>query len=238
MKLGEKTVEYCFDSKIYSGEDIKIKIEDIKKSFNKISNKPIEVRVELNELGIYVLSFKIYAKRKIGKKKSDMINKIYIESIKNNEDDYINNLINKKEDKFIRKLNDENKTQQKLNKKIKENKEQKELNKRIKENKESKERKKINTKQEQKRDKTEEEKRKPRIVYLYRQEEEKSFAEMINEMLQALKNIKIPKLEHKNKVYNTKTINSDMGEKHYWSDNYIPKEYGKYKASKKIYKPL
>ncbi len=238
MKLGEKTVEYCFDSKIYSGEDIKIKIEDIKKSFNKISNKPIEVRVELNELGIYVLSFKIYAKRKIGKKKSDMINKIYIESIKNNEDDYINNLINKKEDKFIRKLNDENKMQQKLNKKIKENKEQKELNKRIKENKENKERKKVNVKQEQKRDEIKEENRKPRIVYLYRQEEEKSFAEVIDEMLQALKNIKLPKLEHRNKVYNTKTINNNVGEKHYWSDNYIPKEYGKYKESKKIYKPL
>ena len=52
-----KTVEYCFDSKVYSGEDIKRKIEQIKREFSRISNKPIEVRVELNELGIYVLTF-------------------------------------------------------------------------------------------------------------------------------------------------------------------------------------
>ena len=235
MKLGEKTVEYCFDSKIYSGEDIKEKIEDIKRSFNKISNKPIEVRVELNELGIYVLSFNIYAKRKMSKKKSELINKVYIESIKNNEEDYINTLIDKKEDKYIKKLK-ENKTHQELNKKIKEAKEQKELNK------------KMNIEQKQKENKEKlqeiEPKRKPHIVYLYRQEEEKTFSEIINEMLQALKNIKLPKLEHRNKIiksnkiYNSNITNNNMGEKHYWSDNYIPKEYGKYKESNKIYKPL
>ena len=64
MNMEAKTVEYCFDSKVYSGEDIKRKIEQIKREFSRISNKPIEVRVELNELGIYVLTFIFYADRK------------------------------------------------------------------------------------------------------------------------------------------------------------------------------
>lgn len=78
-----------------------------------------------------------------------------------------------------------------------------------------------------------------------------------------LKNVKAPKLERKNKIkvknkieknklqyeqkidkrvhYNSykKTDKKEqpIGEKHYWSDNYIPKEYGKYKETKK-FKPL
>lgn len=47
-----KTVEYCFDSKIYSGEAIKRKIEQIKRDFSRISNKPVEVRVELNSRNV------------------------------------------------------------------------------------------------------------------------------------------------------------------------------------------
>lgn len=75
-----------------------------------------------------------------------------------------------------------------------------------------------------------------------------------------LKNVKAPKLERKNKIkvknkvekkkiqYEQnirKRANYDsykkhnkkeqqIGEKHYWSDNYIPKEYGKYKETKNL----
>ena len=106
-------------------------------------------------------------------------------------------------------------------------------------------------------------KRTPHIEYLHREEEEKKFTERLNEYLQMLKNVKAPKLERKNKIkvknkvekkkiqYEQnirKRANYDsykkhnkkeqqIGEKHYWSDNYIPKEYGKYKETKK-FKPL
>lgn len=67
-----------------------------------------------------------------------------------------------------------------------------------------------------------------------------------------LKNVKLPKLERKNKIknkiknnklekkqteysYNKKSLRE--GEQHYWSNNYVPKEYGKYKETK-TYKPL
>ena len=80
MNSVEKTVEYRFDSKIYSSEDVRRKIEEIKKSFNKISNKPIEVRMELDEFGIYVVVFEFYAKGKYVKpKKEKKISRIHIE---------------------------------------------------------------------------------------------------------------------------------------------------------------
>ena len=73
--------------------------------------------------------------------------------------------------------------------------------------------------------------------------------------MQMLQNVKVPKLERKNKVkiknrpekpkiqYDKKQKkygkkDNPVGEKHYWSDNYVPKEYGKYKQSNKKYKPL
>ena len=69
-----------------------------------------------------------------------------------------------------------------------------------------------------------------------------------------LKNAKLPKLERKSKIRNNKVeqktkeysynIKKDTykrnlkeGEQHYWSNNYVPKEYGKYKETKK-FKPL
>ena len=69
-----------------------------------------------------------------------------------------------------------------------------------------------------------------------------------------LKNVKLPKLERKNKIRNNKVEKKtkennynikkdkynkleDNGEQHYWSNNYVPKEYGKYKETKK-FKPL
>ena len=97
-----KTVEYCFDSKIYSGEDIKRKIEQIKRDFSRISNKPVEVRVELNELGMYVLTFRFYAKRSIAKMKPEKITKLYIESLGEYSNGYINKLIGNKDSEYIR----------------------------------------------------------------------------------------------------------------------------------------
>lgn len=120
MNMEAKTVEYCFDSKVYSGEDIKRKIEQIKREFSRISNKPIEVRVELNELGIYVLTFIFYAKRNIAKVKPEKINKIYIESLGEYSDNYINKLIGNKDTKYINKLNDRSKEHKMLEKKLKE----------------------------------------------------------------------------------------------------------------------
>lgn len=294
--MEEKTVEYCFDSNIYSGEDIKDKIEEIKKSFNRISNKPIVVSVELNELGMYVLSFKVYAKRKIAKMKPKKINKVYIESIGEKSNGYINQLIDNNDDKYIKKLKSKSKAQKEIekqkkieiklekqkniekmkaekelekqknieqkekNKKLKvQNKKQKELEyqERLKEKeqlklakqqeiqaqkeleKQQKERKKILKEQfkqknhskvvyvkEQKYNST------SKIEYVDIDENNKTFTEIISNFIKMLKNMKLPKLEH-----NNKNDESQIGEKHYWSDNYIPKEYGKYKETKK-YKPL
>lgn len=224
MSMEAKTVEYCFDSKIYSGEDIKRKIEQIKRDFSRISNKPVEVRVKLNELGMYVLTFRFYAKRNITRMKPEKITRLYIESLGEYSDGYITKLIGNKESEYIKRLKNRDKEH-----KIKQ----------------------------------EPIKRTPHIEYLHREEEEKKFTERLNEYLQMLKNVKAPKLEHKNKIkvknkvekkkiqyeqkitkrtnYNSyKKHNKkerQVGEKHYWSDNYIPKEYGKYKETKK-FKPL
>ena len=287
MSMEEKTVEYCFDSNIYTGEDIKTKIEEIKRTFSKISNKPIIVRVELNELGLYVLSFKIYARRKVAKMKQKKLNKVYIESLGEYSNGYINNLIENKDDRYIKKLNNRSKEQKEIKSR---NKEKKELDKRLKEvekqqNKQNKQKvkkqkqakveyikenpKKVektkqkenikkynNYKSKEEKKKIDEEKiqRTPHIEYLYREEESKNFKEMLNDFLQMLRNINSPKLERKNKINekNVKKVEKEyhyhynqnnkkknqIGEKHYWSDNYIPKQYGKYKETNKTFKPL
>lgn len=94
----------------------------------------------------------------------------------------------------------------------------------------------------------------PHIEYLKREEEKENFIEKLQEYLKMLKNVKLPKLERKNKIRNNKVEKKtkennynikkdkynkleDNGEQHYWSNNYVPKEYGKYKETK-TYKPL
>ena len=256
MNMEAKTVEYCFDSKIYSGEDIKRKIEQIKREFSRISNKPIEVRVELNELGIYVLTFIFYAKRNIAKIKLEKINKIYIESLGEYSDNYINKLIGNKDTKYINKLNSRSKENKVIQKKLKEQA-KKRKHAKIEYVKESKIQENIN-KEKNKAKKQEKPKenniRIPHIEYLKREEENEKFIEKLQEYLKMLKNVKLPKLERKNKIRNNKVEKKtkennynikkdkynkleDNGEKHYWSNNYVPKEYGKYKETKK-FKPL
>ncbi len=256
MNMEAKTVEYCFDSKIYSGEDIKRKIEQIKREFSRISNKPIEVRVELNELGIYVLTFIFYAKRNIAKIKPEKINKIYIESLGEYSDNYINKLIGNKDTKYINKLNSRSKENKVIQKKLKEQA-KKRKHAKIEYVKESKIQENIN-KEKNKAKKQEKPKenniRIPHIEYLKREEENEKFIEKLQEYLKMLKNVKLPKLERKNKIRNNKVEKKtkennynikkdkynkleDNGEKHYWSNNYVPKEYGKYKETKK-FKPL
>lgn len=251
MNMEAKTVEYCFDSKIYSSEDIKRKIEQIKKDFSKISNKPVEVRVELNELGIYVLTFIFYAKRNIAKAKPEKINKIYIESLGEYSDDYINKLIGNKDTKYINKLNDRSKEHKMLEKKLKEQA-KKRKHAQIKYVKESENKEKIKNKVQKQENKENSNLRVPHIEYLKREEEKEKFIEKLQEYLKMLKNVKLPKLERKNKIknkiknnklekkqteysYNKKSLRE--GEQHYWSNNYVPKEYGKYKETK-TYKPL
>lgn len=273
MSMEAKTVEYCFDSKIYSGEDIKRKIEQIKRDFSRISNKPVEVRVELNELGMYVLTFRFYAKRSIAKMKPEKITKLYIESLGEYSNGYINKLIGNKDSEYIRKLKNRDKEHKQLQKRLKEQNKKKTYARveYVKEDK-KKEKKKTepviqkqynNYNKKENKIKQESVKRTPHIEYLHREEEEKKFTERLNEYLQMLKNVKAPKLERKNKIkvknkvekkkiqYEQnirKRANYDsykkhnkkeqqIGEKHYWSDNYIPKEYGKYKETKK-FKPL
>ncbi len=263
MSMEEKTVEYCFDSNIYSGEDIKRKIEELKKGFSKISNKPVEVRVEINEAGIYVLTFKFYAKRKITKLSNEKINRVYIESLGEYSNGYINKLIGKKDNEYINKLKDRSKEQKELKKRLKQQEKQNNYAKieyvkkeKTKNKKEAKPQK-FNQYSEKKRNRDEKQEnvRTPHIEYLQREEEDKKLKEILNEYLQVLKNVKVPKLERKNKVkvknkvekiktqYKQQKENSktkkynQIGEKHYWSENYIPKEYGKYKETKK-YKPL
>ena len=274
MSMEAKTVEYCFDSKIYSGEDIKRKIEQIKRDFSRISNKPVEVRVELNELGMYVLTFRFYAKRSIAKMKPEKITKLYIESLGEYSDGYINKLIGNKDSEYIRKLKNRDKEHKQLQKRLKEQNKKKnyarveyvkEDNKKGQKRVEPEKQKQYNNYNKKIENKTKQEqvKRTPHIEYLHREEENKKFTERLNEYLQMLKNVKAPKLERKNKIkvknkieknklqyeqkidkrvhYNSykKTDKKEqpIGEKHYWSDNYIPKEYGKYKETKK-FKPL
>ena len=249
MNMEAKTVEYCFDSKVYSGEDIKRKIEQIKREFSRISNKPIEVRVELNELGIYVLTFIFYAKRNIAKVKPEKINKIYIESLGEYSDNYINKLIGNKDTKYINKLNDRSKEHKMLEKKLKEQA-KKRKHAQIKYVKESENKEKIKNKVQKQENKENSNLRVPHIEYLKREEEK----ENLQEYLKMLKNVKLPKLERKNKIRNNKVEKKtkennynikkdkynkleDNGEQHYWSNNYVPKEYGKYKETK-TYKPL
>ncbi len=247
MNMEAKTVEYCFDSKVYSGEDIKRKIEQIKREFSRISNKPIEVRVELNELGIYVLTFIFYAKRNIAKVKPEKINKIYIESLGEYSDNYINKLIGNKDTKYINKLNDRSKEHKMLEKKLKEQA-KKRKHAQIKYVKESENKEKIKNKVQKQENKENSNLRVPHIEYLKREEEKENFIEKLQEYLKMLKNVKLPKLERKNKIKNNKLEkkqteysynkkNLREGEQHYWSNNYVPKEYGKYKATK-TYKPL
>lgn len=247
MNMEAKTVEYCFDSKIYSGEDIKRKIEQIKREFSRISNKPIEVRVELNELGIYVLTFIFYAKRNIAKVKPEKINKIYIESLGEYSDNYINKLIGNKDTKYINKLNDRSKEHKMLEKKLKEQA-KKRKHAQIKYVKESENKEKIKNKVQKQENKENSNLRVPHIEYLKREEEKENFIEKLQEYLKMLKNVKLPKLERKNKIKNNKLEkkqteysynkkNLREGEQHYWSNNYVPKEYGKYKETK-TYKPL
>lgn len=253
MNMEAKTVEYCFDSKVYSGEDIKRKIEQIKREFSRISNKPIEVRVELNELGIYVLTFIFYAKRNIAKVKPEKINKIYIESLGEYSDNYINKLIGNKDTKYINKLNDRSKEHKMLEKKLKEQA-KKRKHAQIKYVKESENKEKIKNKVQKQENKENSNLRVPHIEYLKREEEKENFIEKLQEYLKMLKNVKLPKLERKNKIRNNKVEKKtkennynikkdkynkleDNGERHYWSNNYVPKEYGKYKETK-TYKPL
>lgn len=277
MSMEAKTVEYCFDSKIYSGEDIKRKIEQIKRDFSRISNKPVEVRVELNELGMYVLTFRFYAKRSIAKMKPEKITKLYIESLGEYSDGYINKLIGNKDSEYIRKLKNRDKEHKQLHKRLKEQNKKKTYARveYVKEDKKKEQKRVEPEKQKQYHKynnynkktkniiKQEPVKRTPHIEYLHREEEEKKFTERLNEYLQMLKNVKAPKLERKNKIKvknkvekkkiqyeqnitkranydsykNNKKKEQQVGEKHYWSDNYIPKEYGKYKETKK-FKPL
>lgn len=276
MDSVEKTVEYRFDSKIYSSEDVRRKIEEIKKSFCKISNKPIEVRMEMDEFGVYIVVFKFYAKGKYVKPKKDKkISRIHIESLSNKSDGYIDNLIENKDTKYIKKMQDRSKQTKELQKKLKQNikksktpkveyvkQDKKKSNKkknieiqRLNDYEKNNKREKIDKKKEK-----QEKAKKPHIEYLQREEDKRTFKEKLSEYLQMLKNVQIPKLERKNKMkiknyarksnenqtqeskvhYNPKTNKKDIpiGEKHYWSDNYIPKEYGKYKQSNKKYKPL
>ncbi len=276
MDSVEKTVEYRFDSKIYSSEDVRRKIEEIKKSFSKISNKPIEVRMEMDEFGVYIVVFKFYAKGKYVKPKKDKkISRIHIESLENKSSGYIDNLIENKDTKYIKKMQDRSKQTKELQKKLKQNikksktpkveyvkQDKKKSNKkknieiqRLNDYEKNNKREKIDKKKEK-----QEKSRKPHIEYLKREEDKRTFKEKLSEYLQMLTNVQTPKLERKNKIkiknysresnknqsqeikahYNSKARKKDMpiGEKHYWSDNYIPKEYGKYKQSNKKYKPL
>ena len=203
MNMEAKTVEYCFDSKVYSGEDIKRKIEQIKREFSRISNKPIEVRVELNELGIYVLTFIFYAKRNIAKVKPEKINKIYIESLGEYSDNYINKLIGNKDTKYINKLNDRSKEHKMLEKKLKEQA-KKRKHAQIKYVKESENKEKIKNKVQKQENKENSNLRVPHIEYLKREEEKENFIEKLQEYLKMLKNVKLPKLERKNKIRNNK----------------------------------
>lgn len=49
-----KNLEYYLDSRIYSTEEVRKSIEETKKEF---SNKKVEVKVSLNDFGMYIITF-------------------------------------------------------------------------------------------------------------------------------------------------------------------------------------
>ena len=52
--MKNKYLEYYMDSKIYGKDEVQKSIEDTKKEF---PNKEIEVQVNLNEFGVYIIKF-------------------------------------------------------------------------------------------------------------------------------------------------------------------------------------
>lgn len=54
-----KYLEYYLDSRIYSSEEIQKSIDDIKKEF---PNKKVKVSIELNDFGVYIITFKFESK--------------------------------------------------------------------------------------------------------------------------------------------------------------------------------
>lgn len=49
-----KNLEYYFDSRIYSSEDVKQSIEETKREF---PNKKVKVSIALNQFGMYIITF-------------------------------------------------------------------------------------------------------------------------------------------------------------------------------------
>ena len=68
-----KNLEYYLDAKI-SGEEMQKSIEQTKKQF---SNKKIEVRIALNQFGMYIITFKF-------QDKNTFFNKIFKKARKEN----------------------------------------------------------------------------------------------------------------------------------------------------------
>lgn len=54
-----KYLKYCLDSRIYSNEEVQKSIDKTKKEF---PNKKIEVSIELNEFGVYIITFEFQNK--------------------------------------------------------------------------------------------------------------------------------------------------------------------------------
>ena len=100
-----KCLEYYLDSKVYDYESIQKSIDKTKKEYE---NKEVEVKIELNKYGMYIITFyfknkdtlfnrirllfrkknklMLYEKNKKKKKNMDNINKLkYISHIKINE---------------------------------------------------------------------------------------------------------------------------------------------------------
>lgn len=51
---GNKNLEYYLDSRIYSTEEVRKSIEETKKEF---PNKKVEVKIALNDFGMYIITF-------------------------------------------------------------------------------------------------------------------------------------------------------------------------------------
>lgn len=63
-----KYLEYYMDSKIYSKEEVQKSIDETKKEF---PNRQIDVQVQLNKFGVYIITFTF-------NKKNSFIRKIFI----------------------------------------------------------------------------------------------------------------------------------------------------------------
>lgn len=95
MITKNKSLEYYFDSRIYSIQEVRTAIEENKKEF---SNKIVEAQISLNPFGVYIVTLNF-------KDKNNLLTKIKPKKTEKNK----NKVVKHKEQKRLEKYYGENK---------------------------------------------------------------------------------------------------------------------------------